>query len=247
MLVVEDEAGYRAYLARFLEAIGLDPAVTADADEGFAAAVRMQPALVLSDWCLRGRSGLELVRDLRADARTQHLPVVLMSSIKESIEDEVRALEAGADRFLLKNELVLGNDGAANLKRHLAALIVLGMQRAEKAAAAKVLQIGNLRLDPARAEASIDGRVLKLCRKEFELLEFFARRPGVIHSAEKIWRAVWATPPAGGWEHTLATTLSSLRRGLGFEWSSRLVNTKTLGYRLLFTALPSRPTLSRPR
>lgn len=235
VLVVEDNAGYRDYLLRFLETLGFEPIYAADALAGLQLAVDEQPRLMLVDWCLRGKSGLELVRTLRGDSRTRHIPLVLMSSIKETVEDEVRALGAGADRFFVKEELEPGFDNGAGLKRHLSALVLLGESRTtpSEGLSEKIYRIGDLRLDSARGEASVAGRPIHLGRKELELLEFFLRHPEVIHSAEKIWRSVWNTPRVGNWEHTLAATLSSLRKNLGFEWSARLVNTKSLGYRLL--------------
>lgn len=247
-LIVDDEAEQRASLSRLLGLLGFKPVVAAGAEEALEAALREEPRLIFADWCLRGRSGLALVRDLRADVRTRHLPIVVMSAIKESAEDEVRAIEAGADRFYVKWELSLGSDKGATLKRHLSALVLLGAQRAGQGTQRpeKILQMGDLCVDPARAEVAVGGQKVSLTPKEYELLEFFMRRPDVIHSAERIWRSVWGTPRTGNWEHTLTSTLSAVRKALGFEWSSRLVNVRTLGYRLLSPEPPRSPDLSRP-
>jgi DNA-binding response OmpR family regulator len=236
VLVVDDEEEFRAYMSRMLAFFGLEHSMATDGRAGFESAVREQPQLMFVDWCMQGdTNGLELVRNLRAEARTKHMPIVLMSAKKETDEDELAALLAGADRFFIKRELSLGTDKGTTFKRHLAALILLGAKRASKGedASAKIQQIGNLRLDPARLEVSVAGHPVCLNRKEFDLLEFFLNHPGAIHSPEKIWRTIWGRPCAGNWEHTLAATLSSLRKNLGFEWSARLVNIKNIGYRLL--------------
>lgn len=232
VLVVENEDGYRSFFCRFLGMHGFKLVEAADGDEGLALARAEKPDLIFMDWCLPGHSGLEIVRILRREPGTAPIPVVMMSSLKESAEDEARALGAGADFFLDKKELNPGDEHSVKtFLRHMNALMLRGGNGAPPRTT-RVYEAADLRFDAANADLVVAGRVIHLPPKELALLEFFLRHPDALHAAEKIWRTVWGSPH-GNWEHTLASTVSALRKALGFEWSARIVNVKTHGYRLV--------------
>lgn len=231
-LVVDDEAEYRRYFCKFLGVHGFNLFEAADGDEGLALARAEKPDIIFMDWCLSGRSGLEAVRNLRREPGIAPIPVVMMSSLKESAEDEVRALGAGADFFLDKRDLNPGDDRSVQtFLRHMRALMLRGAGNSSPASRTRVYEAADLRLDAANADLVVAGRIVHLPRKELALLEFFLRYPDTLLLAERIWRTVWGSPH-GNWEHTLASTVSSLRKALGFEWSTRIINVKTHGYRL---------------
>lgn len=232
-LVVDDEAEYRRYFCKFLGAYGFNLSEAADGDEALTLARAEKPDIIFMDWCLSGSSsGLEAVRSLRREPGTAPIPVVLMSSLKESAEDEVRAWGAGADFFLDKRDLNPGDERSVQtFLRHMRALMLRGAGNYSPAARTRVYEVADLRLNAANAELVVAGRAVRLPPKELVLLEFFLRHPDALHSAEKIWRLVWGSPH-GNWEHTLASAVSSLRKALGFEWSARIINVKAHGYRL---------------
>lgn len=233
VLVVDDEAGYRKFFCKFLGLHGFNPVEAADGEEGLALARSEKPDLIFMDWCLPGRSGLEVVRSLRREPGTAPIPVVMMSSLKESAEEEFRALGAGADFFLDKRELNPGDEhGVKTFLRHMRALMLRGASNSSvPKPLARVYETADLRFDAANAILVVAGRVVRLPPKELALLEFFLRFPDALHSAEKLWRVIWGSPH-GNWEHTLASTVSALRKSLGFEWSARIINVKAQGYRL---------------
>ncbi len=233
ILVVDDQPGYRQFLCRFLGTHGFEMEQAGDGNEGLAIARVRKPELIFMDWCLRGESGLEVVQSLRDEPATASIPVVMMSGLKDSAEDEAKALWAGADYFLEKGEIDPGNHRAVDVfLRHMRALILRGAHSRLRPHTTRVYEVADLRFDAANADLFVAGRRVHLPPKELALLEFFLRHPDVLHGGERIWRAVWGSPH-GNWEHTLASTVSALRKALTFEWSSRLVNVKGCGYKLV--------------
>lgn len=231
-LVVDDSPGYRGLLCKFLGMHGFAPLEAANGEEGLARARAEKPDLIFMDWCMPGRSGAEVVRSLRLEPGLASIPVVLMSGLKDSAEDEIRAMAAGADFFWDKRELNPGDERSVQtFLRHVRVLLLRKSNDSAPEAKARVYAAADLRLDAANAELVVAGERVHLTPKELALLEFFLRFPDTLHSAEKIWLLVWGSH-RGNWEHTLASTMSSLRRSLGFEWSARIINVKTLGYKL---------------
>lgn len=233
VLVVENEEGYRRYFCKFLGVHGFTALEAADGDECLTLARAEKPDLIFMDWCLSGCSSLDVVRSLRRESETAPIPVVMMSGLKDSAEDEIRALGAGADFFMEKNEVSSGDAfSVKTFLRRIHALILRGTCGNALAPLPRVYEAADLRLDAVNADLVVAGRVVRLPPKELALLEFFLRHPDALHAPEKIWRLVWGSR-YGNWEHTLASTVSALRKALGFEWSARIINVKTLGYKLV--------------
>lgn len=232
VLVVDDSPGYRGLLCKFLGLHGFAPLEAADGEEGLARARAEKPDLIFMDWCMPGRSGAQVVSALRLESPLASIPVVLMSGLKDSAEDEIRAMAAGADFFWDKRELNPGDERSVQtFLRHIRVLLLRKSNDEAPASKARLYAAGDLRLDAPNADLVVAGESVHLTPKELALLEFFLRFPDTLHSAEKVWHLIWGSR-RGNWEHTLASTVSSLRRSLGFEWSARIINVKTLGYKL---------------
>lgn len=106
ILVIDDDKGYGAFLDRYLAVLGFDPFVVATGDAGLEFTKTVHPDLILLDWCLKkGFRAEETLRLLKSQPGTQGIPVVVISGIKESAEDEMRARRAGAAQFITKNEI----------------------------------------------------------------------------------------------------------------------------------------------
>jgi DNA-binding response OmpR family regulator len=239
-LVVDDQDGYRLMFCRFLGLHGFKPLEAADGESGLALARAEKPDLIFMDWCLPGQSGLEIVRCLRGEPDTAPIPVVMMSSLKESPEDEARAMRAGADFFLDKRELDMGDMKDVNaFLRHVRALLLRGAARSTRSLDdGRIYEADDLRLDVANVELTVAGRRVHLQPKELILLEVLLRWPGVVHSAQDLWRLAWGTSHRSGWEHILAAAIHELRQALGPAWGARIENVRARGYRL---PLPDQP------
>ena len=101
VLIVDDDEDIRAYLEVTLELAGFDVLLAGSGEHALAVARDEEPDLVVLDVMMPGIDGLEVLRRLRADARTSHLPVILLTA-KAQTDDTVRGLEVGADDYVTK-------------------------------------------------------------------------------------------------------------------------------------------------
>ncbi|HEY7975231.1 MAG TPA: response regulator, partial [Ktedonobacterales bacterium] len=101
ILVVEDDVGVARMLRATLEAEGYNPLVACTGEEGVTLALREGPQLILLDLMLPGMDGFEVVQNLRGNARTAHIPVMVVSA-RHDAADKVRAFESNVDDYLTK-------------------------------------------------------------------------------------------------------------------------------------------------
>jgi two-component system, OmpR family, response regulator len=183
VLVVEDKVKMASLLRRALrgEGVAADVAVTGEDALWMAGATRYD-AIVL-DVMLPGIDGIETCRRLRADGVWTP---VLMLTARGRLADRVAGLDGGADDYLAKPFQL------AELTARLRALV-----RREPVRRPTVLEVGELRLDPATRQVWRDGRPVVLTAKCFALLEALMRRPGVVLSRYELLEAAWE----GDFEH----------------------------------------------
>jgi two-component system OmpR family response regulator len=177
ILIVEDELKLAALLRRGLteEAHAADVAATGE-DALWMARSTDYDAIVL-DLMLPGVNGLEVCRRLRADGVWSP---VLMLTARDALEDRIGGLDAGADDYLTKPFAF------AELLARLRALARRGAP--ERPA---VIDVGDLRLDPASLQVWRGGAEIELSPKEFALLETFMRRPGRVLSRFELLEHAW--------------------------------------------------------
>ena len=177
ILVVEDDAAVAAAVRRGLEAEGYAVDLAGDGEEGhWLARENPYDALVL-DIMLPRLSGSELCTRLRADGVWTP---ILMLTARSGAEDEARALDAGADDFLAKPFSYMV------LLARLRALV-----RRSPGERPAVLEVGDLRLDPATHRVTRAGTVVELTPRQFSMLEFLMRRAGEVVSKATILDHVW--------------------------------------------------------
>jgi two-component system phosphate regulon response regulator PhoB len=138
------------------------------------------PDLVLLDWMLPGVSGLSLAKQLRADARTRELPVIMVTARSDEA-DKVTGLEAWVDDYVTK----------PFSPRELKARIKSVLRRRAPEAAQEMLEAGPLRLDPVTHRVTVNGALVHLGPTEFKLLRFLLARPERVHSRTQLLDQVW--------------------------------------------------------
>ncbi len=182
-----------------------------------------QYTLAIVDWMLPGISGLELCQRLRKN--NNPLPVLMLTA-KDSMEDKVAGLDAGADDYLVKPF------GMAELLARLRAL-----QRRSPHFQPKELTVGNLTLDYGSStvisqNSRGDKQVISLTNKEFQLLEYFMRHPNQIVSTEQIRNQLWEVS-AEPVSNVVAAQVRLLRRKLTNSGCTNPIETlHGMGYRL---------------
>ncbi len=180
ILVVEDEPAIMELLKVNLLDAGYEVREAFDAEAAQRMLRQSLPDLVLLDWMLPGQSGLALAKQLRADARTRELPVIMVSARTEEA-DKVAGLEAWVDDYVTK----------PFSPRELKARIKAVLRRRAPEAAQDVLEVGALRLDPSTHRVSAGGAPVELGPTEFRLLRFLLARPERVHSRTQLLDQVW--------------------------------------------------------
>jgi DNA-binding response OmpR family regulator len=218
VLVVEDETRMAALLKRGLEEEGYAVDIAADGTEGLWLGGERDYAAILLDTMLPGIDGFEVCSRLRAKGKWA--PVVMLTA-RDSIEDRVRGLDAGADDYLTKPFAF------AELLARVRALLRRGNPERPS-----VLTVGDLQLDPAAHRVTRAGVDVELTAKEFALLELLMRHVGQVLSRDRILEHVWDFAYVAG-SNVVDQYVGYLRRKLDRPFGRDDIETvRGAGYRL---------------
>ncbi|GAA2241837.1 MULTISPECIES: response regulator transcription factor [Kitasatospora] len=201
VLVVEDDPFVRSALIRHLADSGHAVRSVGTALEALREVAQVGCDLVILDLGLPDLDGSEALKMIRG---LTDVPVII-STARDDEAEIVRLLNDGADDYLVKPFSV----------EHLTARMAAVLRRFGNGSApvAQVLRVGGLVVDVQRREAALDGRLLDLTRREFDLLAFLAAKPGVVVPRKEILAEVWRQTYGG--DQTIDVHLSWLRRKLG--------------------------------
>ena len=200
VIIIEDEQRIRELAARALAENGHSVSTSATAMEGLHAVVESSPDLVILDLGLPDLDGMELLKMIRA---VSDVPVIVATARGEE-PDIVLSLDAGADDHLVKPFSV----------EQLEARVRAVLRRAQTAPRGTPVTIGGLVIDGAAREVTLDGELLELSPKEFDLLRYLAEHVGEVVSKRQLLAEVWRQP-YGGSDKTVDVHLSWLRKKLG--------------------------------
>ena len=217
IVVVEDDPNIADLVDLYLRRDGFRVIQAATGEAGLAAVNRERPRMVLLDVGLPGEiDGFEVCRRLQTSGRVP----VLMLTARDSEMDRVVGLELGADDYVTK----------PFSPRELVARVRAILRRAEGAPAVKdIVQTGEVEVDRPRREARVDGRVVALTAKEFDLLSYLADSSGLVLTRRQLLDAVWG-PGWYGDERTVDVHVRQLRKKLGDALA--LTTVWGVGYRL---------------
>ena len=221
ILVVEDEPAIMELLRVNLADAGYDVRTVADAEAAEREIARAVPTLVLLDWMLPRKSGLAFARELRSDARTRLVPIIMVTARTDEA-DKVAGLEAWVDDYLTK----------PFSPRELKARIKAVLRRRAPEMAQEPLMAGALELDPVTHRATVAGTAVPLGPTEFRLLRFLMARPERVHSRAQLLDQVWGND-AYIEERTVDVHIRRLRQALERVGQDGLIETvRGSGYRL---------------
>src|SRR3954454_25186766 len=177
VLVVEDEIKMAGLLRRGLVEEGLAVDLAGSGEDALARAAATDYDAIVLDVMLPGITGVEACRRLRE--RESWVPVLMLTA-RDSIEDRIAGLDGGADDYLTK---------PFSLRELSARLRALFRRRPSERPA--VLEVGDIRLDPASRTVARNGTEIDLSAKEFSLLETFMRSPGLVLSRFHLLEHAW--------------------------------------------------------
>lgn len=186
ILVVDDEADIVALVAYHMLKAGYRVSTASGGAEAIVAARQERPALIVLDLMLPGQSGYDVLEQLRGEAATRDVAVLMLTARREE-HDRIRGLALGADDYLTKpfspQELVL-RIGA-----------ILRRMKAGGGNVADVLSLGPIDIDRAAHRVSVDGQTIDLTPTEYKLLVLLAERRGRVQSRARLLETVWDAAP----------------------------------------------------
>jgi len=220
VLIADDEEDVLKLVGNSLKGAGFKILEAKGGAEALEKALDQRPSLMVLDVMLPGMSGLELCRMLKSDARTSHIPIIILTAKAQEI-DRVVGLELGADDYVTKpfspRELVLrvksqirrsqGSDEPAN-----------------------ALRAGDLLLDRLRHCVSVKGKAVLLTATEFKLLSLLMERAGRVQTRESLLNEVWGYDVAIQ-SRTVDIHVRRLREKLG-RASDCIETVRGFGYRV---------------
>jgi two-component system OmpR family response regulator len=218
VLVVEDELRMAGLIRRGLAAEGVAADIAASGEEALVSAAATAYDAIVLDVMLPGIDGFEACRRLRRDGVWTP---VLMLTARDAVDDRVAGLDNGADDYLTKPFAF------AELLARLRALVRRGEPERPS-----VLEVDDLRLDPATREVSRAGLPVELSPKEFALLETFMRRAGQVLSRYELLEHAWDFAYENR-SNVVDVHVRRLRRKLDEPFGRRSLETvRGAGYRL---------------
>lgn len=222
ILVVDDEATLREMIEFNLRREGFDVVVAEDGEQALRLARESSPDLIILDIMLPVIDGLQVLRSLRRDST---VPVLLLSARGEEI-DRVLGLELGADDYLTKpfamRELVARARAMIRRSRILPIESPASNDSPIKAAPRQIIAFGDLAIDIAARQVRVQGDLIELKPKEYDLLLYLAKHPGVVLSRDALLREVW---------------------GYAFPVDTRTIDVHVRGIRQKIERDPSQPAL----
>jgi len=218
VLVVDDERHIVDLVRLYLEKEGFGVIPASNGEEALTLHDRHDPDLVILDLMLPRIDGFEVCRQIRRRGDT---PILMLTARTDDI-DAIVGLELGADDYVTK----------PFNPRALMARVKAILRRTEMTArGGRPIEVGNLRIDPRRREASIGERRLELRAREFDLLVALARDPGVVLTRDGLLEGVWGTDFPGE-TRTVDVHVAEVRKKLG-EDGPAIETVRGMGYRLV--------------
>ena len=217
ILLIEDEAKTARAVLSGLKAEGFAPAWAETGEDGFFLLNSEHFDVVVLDWMLPGRSGLEVLKTVRAkDSKT---PVLLLTA-RDAVEDRIAGLDSGADDYLVKPFAL------AELAARLRALLRRSTADSPPEEKPTHWHLADLDIDLTVRRVTRAGRAIDLTPREFELLIQLFRNAGRIVSRETLAREVWQeTRRATPLDNVIDVHIARLRRKIDEGFASRLIHT----------------------
>lgn len=215
---VEDDGNIRELVVYTLGQMGLPTRGFADAEAFYAAMKQGAPDLILLDIMLPKEDGISILRKLRADPRTEEIPIIMVTA-KGTEFDKVQGLDLGADDYIAKPF------GMAEL----VARVRARLRRARPQRDTNLFIAGGLRMDNLAHSVTVDGAEVALTLKEYELLRFLMENQGVAFSREQLLDHIWDYGYAGG-TRTVDVHIQTLRAKLG-ACGEMVETVRGVGYR----------------
>lgn len=180
ILIVEDEDAIRQMISMALASEDFDLVEASDTKHADKCIVQAIPQLILLDWMLPGKSGIDYIKKLRKTPITEHIPIIMLTARAEE-ENKLKGLDVGADDYITK----------PFSPRELVMRIKAMLRRGPLVSLEGIIEVNSLKLDSNNREVEVKGDVLQLTPKTYDLLYFFMRHQNKLHTREGLLSHVW--------------------------------------------------------
>ena len=210
ILLVEDDARVASFIRRGLREEHYTVDVAPDGEQALFLAQTGEYDLIILDIMLPKRSGLDVLKTLRADGLT--VPILILTA-KDKLKDKVTGLNAGADDYLTK---------PFGFEELLARIATLSRRRGDMIPTS--LRLADLELDTLRHRVTRDGKPLVLTNREYALLEFLMRHPNQLVTRTMLAEHVWEHD-FDPLSNVIDVHIARLRRKIDHEFTDKLLHT----------------------
>lgn len=220
ILIVDDEPAIVLAIRDEMVFEGFEVDSANDGPAGLRRALESRPDVLLLDLMLPGMNGFEICRKLRVDL--PDLWIIVLTAREREV-DRVGGFEAGADDYLVKPFSL----------RELVARVKVGLRRRKRASTSLVHAFGDIVIDPRARRITKGGAELTLTRREFDILEFLARRPDEVIPRDEFCNRLWGEEVYIT-ERVIDTHIASLRRKIESDPSNPryILSVRGVGYKL---------------
>lgn len=218
ILVVDDEADITEFLAYNLTRHGYEVKTASNATEAFTIAKAFRPQLMVLDVMMPGKSGIDLCREVRKDDDLKDVIVAMLTARQED-QIQIEALNVGADDYITKP-----------LKPSVFLSRIQALLRRIDTDKSQALVFNELVIDPSLFNVSIEGKLVDLPKKEFEILYLLASKPGKVFNRTEILNKIWGREVIVG-DRTIDVHIRKLREKIGEKYVHTI---KGIGYKFVF-------------
>jgi two-component system phosphate regulon response regulator PhoB len=220
ILIIEDEIAVREMLTFTLKNNGFETFEAGNSEEALNIVSKNNINLILLDWMLPGKAGIDIARSLRASIETKELPIIMLTAKSEE-SDKIMGLESGADDYITK----------PFSPKELIARIKALLRRSAPQTDMEVVIFGSINLNPMTHKVKDGDKNIILGPTEFNLLHFFMTHPERVYSRSQLLDFVWGTNVYVE-ERTVDVHILRLRKSLESETSKYIQTVRGAGYRL---------------
>lgn len=216
ILIADDEPDILEILTYNLQLHGFETITAKDGDQAIQKAKQFNPSLIILDIMMPKKNGIEVCKILRTQPEFKETLIVFLTALNDELS-HVKGLEDGADDFISK---------PISPKVMVSKVNAL-FRRINKVDKSKSIEIGDLRIEPEEYMVYYKGEPINLAKKEFELLQYLASKPGRVFLRNEILNKIWGSEVIVG-DRTIDVHIRKIRQKLDLDC---ITTVKGVGYK----------------
>jgi two-component system alkaline phosphatase synthesis response regulator PhoP len=216
ILIVDDEQDILEIMAYNLQLHGYEVACAKDGDEAIQKAKDFKPELIILDIMMPKKNGIEVCKILRSQSNFNDTIIIFLTALNDELS-HVKGLEFGADDYISK----------PISPKVLVSKVNSLFRRLTKSDISKVIEIGDVKIDPDQYLVYYKDEPISLAKKEFELISYLASKPGRVFLRNEILNQIWGSEVIVG-DRTIDVHIRKIRQKLGIDC---ITTVKGVGYK----------------